>query len=79
MEGWFFWFAFSFKLQIVSLLVISVFRLFLLDSVLAGCKFLETGPFLVGCSIYWHIMMVGVKALRVGSLRFPWPCVCDLP
>ena len=63
-----------FKLQIVSLLVISVFKLFLFDSVLAGCKFLETCPFLLGCSVYWHIMIVGIKALRVGSLMFP--CVC---
>ena len=33
----------------------SVQTVFLLDSVLAGCMFLEICPFLLRCPICWHI------------------------
>lgn len=53
-----FWFAESFVvfffLIIISLLVIGLFRLFL-NSVLAGCMFLEICPFLLGCPTRWHV------------------------
>ena len=42
----------SFLLQIVSLLVISVFRsLFFIYSFLVGCMFLETCSFILGCPV----------------------------
>ena len=37
----------------ISFLVISLFKLFLLISVLAACMFLETCPFLLGSPICW--------------------------
>ena len=40
--------------------------LFLLDSVLAGCMFLETCPFLLGCLFCWHITV---------HSNFFWLCV----
>ena len=41
----------------ILLLVIGLFKLFLLDSVLVGCMFLETCPFLLCFPNCWHIIV----------------------
>ena len=41
----------------ISLLVISLFRLFLPDSVSAGCMFIEICPFFLVYPVCWHIIV----------------------
>ena len=42
--------------------------LFLLDSVLAGCKSIESCPFLLGCQICWPIVLHVFGHLVLGEL-----------
>ena len=44
-------------MYLISLLVISLFKLSLLESVLAGCMFLEICTFLLGCPICWYTIV----------------------
>ena len=44
----------------LSLLVISLFKLFLLDSVLVSSIFLQGCPFHLSCQIYWHIIVLSI-------------------
>ena len=63
-------------LLIVSLVVIDLVKLFLLDSVLMSCIFLDTHPFLLVCPICWYInvhstlMIFCISAVSVLSLLF---------
>ena len=45
-------------------------NLYLLDSVLVGCKSLESCPFILGCPICWHIIVHSILLCFV-SLQYP--------
>ena len=42
-------------IDLISLQIISLSRLYLPDSVLEDCMFLEICPFLLGCPVCWHV------------------------
>ena len=44
----------------ISICIINLVKLFILDSVLAYCMFLEICPFLLGCPICWHITICNI-------------------
>ena len=56
----------SISLQVMGLLN----YLFLLDSILVGCIFLESCSFLLGCQICWHILFIVFYYFFFCSIRF---------
>ena len=56
----------------LSLLVISLFKLFLLDSVLVSSIFLQSCPFLLSCQIYWHIIVLSIPLVFFFFFVFLW-------
>ena len=55
--------------DLIWLLVICPYFLFLSDSVLGDCTFLETYPFLLDCPFYWHII---IHSSVLWSFVFLW-------
>ena len=47
----------SFNTNSILPLLISLFKLFLFDSILVDCMFLDICPFLLGCQVCWHIFV----------------------
>ena len=60
-----------FDYQFILLLVTSLFSLFLPDSIMDDCMFIEIYPFLLGCPIYFHITVPSI------FLWFLYLCVID--
>ena len=53
-----------------SFLVTALFKLSLFDSLLVGCMFLESCPFLLNCQIRWHIIVHRVLLRFFVFLRY---------